>query len=131
MVVNIWGSWCGPCREEAPVLSQISAAPAAQGVRFWGIDTHDTDQAALAFEHEYGIAYPSLADPNGSLTAALAAYVPVDAVPSTLVVDATGHIADRFIGRVDAATLTRMIDVARSETARKSSALSAVHHARG
>ena len=56
VVVNVWGSWCAPCRAEAPDLAKISRATASRGVRFVGIDVRDNPAAGLAFERRYKIA---------------------------------------------------------------------------
>lgn len=110
VVVNTWGSWCGPCREEAPDLRRASENYAAAGVRFVGIDTRDNDDAARAFVREFSIGYPSLVDDDGRLMLAFGRTVPVSAVPTTVVVDARGRIAARVIGAVTYATLSGLID---------------------
>lgn len=63
LVLNVWGSWCEPCRQEAPILKQISEASAASGVRFVGIDIRDTDPAARAFWDVPCAAAPSIEQP--------------------------------------------------------------------
>ena len=109
LVLNVWGSWCGPCRAEAPDLSQISRQTAPQGVRFVGIDVRDNPSAARAFEARYNITYPSFDDQSGLVLAQFAGIVPVSAVPSTLVIDGSGMIRARIVGRVDATTLRGLI----------------------
>lgn len=110
VVVNTWGSWCGPCREEAPDLRRVAEATRAAGVRFVGIDTRDNDAAARAFVREFAIPYPSIVDDEGRVILALAQTVPVSAVPSTVVVDRKGRIAARVIGAVTYSTLRGLID---------------------
>lgn len=66
VVLNVWGSWCGPCRAEAPDLSRLSRETSDDGVKFVGIDTRDTAAAARAFLRHYHISYPSLVDNQGS-----------------------------------------------------------------
>jgi thiol-disulfide isomerase/thioredoxin len=109
VVINVWGSWCGPCRAEAPDLAAISQEAARRGVRFLGIDVRDDPAAALKFERTYGITYPSFDDRDGSLLAKLSGIVPVGAVPSTIVVDEAGVVRARVIGRVDGPTLRSLI----------------------
>lgn len=109
VVLNVWGSWCAPCRAEAPVLAAISAETASQGVRFVGLDVRDNPAAGKAFEGRYGITYPSFDDENGLVLAQFTGIIPVSAVPSTLVVDRSGLIRARVVGRVDGATLRGLI----------------------
>lgn len=110
LVVNVWGSWCGPCRKEAPDLVSVASETASAGVWFVGIDVRDNPAAARAFTRRYKIEYPSLDDQKGKALAKFAGLIPISAVPSTLVVDTSGGIAARIVGRVDAATLRGIID---------------------
>lgn len=110
VVVNVWGSWCAPCRQEAPELVRVAAETAAAGVRFVGIDVRDNRAAARAFVRRYGLGYPSLFDPDGRLLLAFRGTVPTQAVPSTVVIDADGAIAARVIGRVEYRTLRGLLD---------------------
>lgn len=65
VVFNVWGSWCPPCREEAPALQAVYEDLADQRVQFVGINICDTEVAAQAYEDEFGITYPSVFDPEG------------------------------------------------------------------
>lgn len=113
IVINVWGSWCAPCRAEAPALQKISEETRSLGVRFVGFDTRDNDAAAQAFEKSYGIAYPSIRDSDGSLLLRFNGRIPVSAVPSTVVIDRDGKIAARIIGATSYAILSRLVkDVA-------------------
>jgi peroxiredoxin len=118
-VVNAWGSWCGPCREEAPELRRVSEETKAAGVRFVGIDTRDNDAAGRAFAREFGITYPSLVDDSGRVMLAFGRTIPVAAVPSTVVVDRRGRIAARVIGAVTYSTLSGLVDDALAEPKNK------------
>lgn len=109
VVINVWGSWCGPCRAEAPDLAAVSQQTKRRGVRFLGIDVRDEPTAALRFERRYGITYPNFDDREGRLLAQFSGIIPVRAVPSTLVVDAAGVIRARVIGRVERSTLRSLI----------------------
>ncbi|GAA4944416.1 TlpA disulfide reductase family protein [Streptomyces heliomycini] len=67
VVLNIWGSWCNPCRAEAKYFAKVSKEYADRDVQFVGINTRDgSTTAALAFEKDFGIPYPSLYDPRAS-----------------------------------------------------------------
>jgi peroxiredoxin len=110
VVLNVWASWCYPCQSEAPGLARIARAKREQGVRFLGIDTRDTSGAAQRFVHKYAIPYPSITDPKGDVVRRLDGLVPVDGVPSTLVIDPSGRVAARKIGILDEAALRKAVD---------------------
>lgn len=98
LVVNVWASWCGPCRSETPALVQAAKDSAAQGVQFLGVDTRDSDGEGLVFQRQFGVPYPSLSDPGGAVITQLpAGWVP-PAVPGTIVVDRAGRLVARFYG---------------------------------
>ncbi len=110
VVLNVWGSWCAPCRAEAPDLAAISQETEAHGVRFVGIDVRDNPAAGLAFERNYGITYPSFDDQSGLVLAQFTGIIPVSAVPSTLVVDRNGVIRARVVGQIEGTTLRGLIE---------------------
>ncbi len=110
IVVNTWGSWCGPCREEAPDLRRVADDTRPDGVQFVGVDTRDNDAAARAYTREFAISYPSLVDDDGRLMLAFGQTIPVSAVPTTVVVDVRGRITARVIGAVTSATLCGLVD---------------------
>jgi thiol-disulfide isomerase/thioredoxin len=110
VVINVWGSWCVPCREEAPVLARLSREYTDDGVRFVGVNVKDNRAAALAFEDRYGIPYPSIEDRDGQALLALSQHVPAQAVPVTLVLDSEGRVAARVIGLVREATLRALLE---------------------
>ena len=75
-----------------------------------GLDTRDTEAAALAFLDRYGVTYPNVIDTDGRLQLLFSDTLPPQAIPSTLVVDREGRVAGRILGRVTDATLTALID---------------------
>jgi peroxiredoxin len=101
VVLNFWASWCPPCRQEAPDLQQTWASYRHRGVRFLGIDERDNDAAARAFEREFGITYPSVADAPGGL----AQDFRLIGLPTTIIVDGSGQMRYRFTGYLTAAVL--------------------------
>lgn len=110
VVVNVWGSWCTPCREEAPDLARVYRDTRHLPVQFLGIDVRDGLEPARAFVHRYGIGYPSLFDRAGSSLRAFEGVIPVSAVPSTVVLDRAGRVAAANVGKIDARTLRRLVD---------------------
>lgn len=100
VVLNFWGSWCVPCRQEAPTLSAAAAQYRRSGVSFLGVDVRDTTASAMAFTRSFRIAYPSVSDANSAITLEFTAVVPIAGTPTTLVIDRTGHIAGAVFGSV-------------------------------
>jgi thiol-disulfide isomerase/thioredoxin len=109
VVLNFWGSWCPPCRREAPTLATLARRLGRDGVRFVGVDIRDTVPSAEAFEQTFDVGYPSLNDPNGFVALAFRGTVPPNAFPSTLVIDRTGHIAASVFGGVSYSGLRSLI----------------------
>jgi thiol-disulfide isomerase/thioredoxin len=112
VVLNVWGSWCAPCQQEAPALQAAAVALAGKGVKFLGINTRETGgtAAATAFERTYGITYPSLFDQGEDYLLALRGAVAANAIPSTVVLDPTGRIAARISGPTTKDTLVDLVD---------------------
>ncbi|AYY14805.1 TlpA family protein disulfide reductase [Actinobacteria bacterium YIM 96077] len=123
IVVNVWGSWCPPCRKEAPDLQAVHEEMADEGVQFLGVNTRDgqSETAALAFEEEFGITYPSIVDPHGERLLAFRDTLPPAAIPSTLVIDREGRIAARVLGPIGQNSLQDMVADIASETPREGS----------
>lgn len=112
VVINVWGSWCSPCRKEAPDLVR-AAQRTAEVAQFLGINTRDLDPApARAFVRTFEVPYPSLYDPSGAELLKFAE-LPPGAIPSTLIIDAEGRTAARVIGIISENSLVQLItDVA-------------------
>ena len=113
VVMNVWGSWCPPCRAEAPYFSKVSNETKDKGVEFVGINTRDHNRSpALAFEKDYSITYPSLYDPVGKLivNGFPRGSLNPQAIPSTIVLDREGKIAARSLKALDDKELHEIID---------------------
>jgi thiol-disulfide isomerase/thioredoxin len=117
VVLNVWGSWCAPCREEAPYLQGVYDDTRRDGVRFVGINTRDDVAAAQAFERSFGVTYPSLVDTDGRLLLQFRGSLPPSSIPSTLVVDREGRIAARVLGPTTYSALKRLVDDVAAEPA--------------
>ncbi|MEU1122757.1 TlpA disulfide reductase family protein [Streptomyces sp. NPDC005899] len=112
VVLNVWGSWCAPCRLEAKHFVKVAEETEGQGVQFVGINTRDGEKSlAVNFERDHGIPYPSLFDPAGKLILRFPrGTLNLQSIPSTLVIDRDGKIAARKVGGMDAEKLREMID---------------------
>ena len=106
LIVNVWATWCEPCRREQPALLQVQKAYAGRGVEFVGIDYRDDRAAAERWIEDFGVSYPSLYDPDGRTAASL----DYPFVPDTFLVDATGTTRYAIYGETSAEELTGLID---------------------
>ena len=110
LVVNFWYAACGPCRLEAPYLQTAYEQVAGRGAEFLGINTYDQAATALAFADTYGITYPSVIDADsGAVKLAFAQVAPVQATPTTLVLDQQGRVAARISGPIDSPSTLRTL----------------------
>jgi thiol-disulfide isomerase/thioredoxin len=109
VVVNVWGSWCAPCRGEGQTLKYLDEEYGPRGIAFLGDDIQDTPANALPFLHSEDITYPSVNDANGAVEQRLAIAVPINGTPTTLVIDKTGHIAGMIDGPVTYPDLTTLL----------------------
>jgi thiol-disulfide isomerase/thioredoxin len=112
IVINVWGSWCPPCRAESDELAEAAKELMPQGVVFLGINTRDTSvDNALAFERAQETPYPSIYDPGGENLLAFHRTLSPNSIPSTVVIDAQGRVAASVMGAVTSAqTLVDLIE---------------------
>ncbi|HEY3262702.1 MAG TPA: TlpA disulfide reductase family protein [Pseudonocardiaceae bacterium] len=96
VVINLWGSWCGPCRAEADDVQRVASAMAGSGVAVLGIDLRDDRAAAADFVRDRGLSWPSIYDPPGRSLLGLRGY-PRNVIPSTIVLDRQHRIAAIFL----------------------------------
>jgi thiol-disulfide isomerase/thioredoxin len=94
VVLDFWGSWCGPCNGEQPALDTLAKQWMPKGVIFLGVDIQDTDVNAIAYERSYNVPYPSVNDASEVITSEYNVISP----PTVVIVDAKGNIVDRFLG---------------------------------
>lgn len=116
VVLNVWGSWCGPCVKEAPELQSAyqKTRTGLPEVVFMGLDFKEGPEAGRAFEKAQGITYPSLAFDDGRPALGLRGLAPT--VPTTLVLDTRGRVAARILGATTANTLVGLIQDVVAET---------------
>jgi cytochrome c biogenesis protein CcmG/thiol:disulfide interchange protein DsbE len=107
MVINLWATWCGPCRDEMPVL-QDGHQRFGDQVSFVGVDTRDSPQAAAAFLEDIGVTYPQLVDVDGQLLASLG----IPGLPVTVVLDTDGRVMNRHVGPLTADGLDDLVEMA-------------------
>ena len=96
VVLNIWGSWCGPCRAEADDLQYVAQDTADDGVSVLGVDVRDDRAAATDFVRDRGITYDSIFDPPARTLVSLKGY-PRNTVPSTIVLDRQHRVAAVYL----------------------------------
>lgn len=109
VVLNFWYAGCAPCRAEAPDLNELYAAY-GQDVVFYGTNVRDEKGTAEAFEKNFEVPYPSFRDVNGKVLLALSKYVPAQAVPTTVILDAQGRVAARVLGQIDKSIVKTLIE---------------------
>lgn len=98
--IDVWASWCVPCREEAPMLARLWRRYRTQ-VRFLGIDVEDTRADARAFVRRYRLGYPNVFDRSAALAGKLGFF----GLPTAYLVDRRGRIAATLIGKQEEAAL--------------------------
>ena len=104
VIVNLWASWCGPCREEMPVL-QAAHQQYGERVQFLGVDTKDTTDSAADFLGVVGVTYPQVSDADGELLNHLG----LPGLPVTVALDPDGRVVDTHVGQLDTESIDDLI----------------------
>ncbi len=116
VVLNFWGSWCGPCIAEAPSLNVAAELSADRGVQFLGINVRDDRQAGADFVTAKKVPFPSIFDPSMRTILSLQGF-PTTAIPSTIVLDREHRVAHIFLGSVTAEQLDTVVAAIAAEGA--------------
>lgn len=110
VIMNVWASWCAPCRAEAPALERTWTEFRARPVSFVGLNTRDSMASADGYVRQFGITYPSIVDTDGRIQLLFRDTLPPQAIPSTVVIDQEGRVAARILGEVTESSLRGVID---------------------
>lgn len=105
VVVNIWASWCGPCRVESPLLAR-AARGYGDRVVFVGVDSRDDEAAGRRFIDRYGLAYPHLFDATGEIRSRLQ----LRGFPTTYIFGRDGSLRYRVVGGINEQELAARLD---------------------
>ncbi|MEI6648613.1 MAG: TlpA disulfide reductase family protein [Actinomycetes bacterium] len=105
-VINVWASWCSPCRAEAPVIQDFSQK--YPNVQFAGILTRDNISAAQSFVARFGLTYPTFTD--DSILTSFRGTLTANAIPTTLIIDSAGYVAARISGELSVGLLRDLLD---------------------
>lgn len=106
VVIDFWGSWCGPCNKEQPALNTLAAKWMPKGVTFLGVDELESSVNGAAYERNKNVPYPSVNDASEVIASEYNVLDP----PTVIIVDAKGNIVDRFLGTLSGVStdLTRL-----------------------
>lgn len=105
-VVNVWASWCSPCRAEAPTLEEFAIKN--PDIQFVGILTRDNLSSAQSFVKRFKLTYPTLID--DAVISSFRGSLPANAIPTTIVIDAKGRVAARISGQVTVSTMREVLE---------------------
>ncbi|MGA8417415.1 MAG: TlpA disulfide reductase family protein [Candidatus Dormiibacterota bacterium] len=106
VVLDFWGSWCGPCNAEQPDLNKLAAQWMPKDVTFLGVDENESSANGAAYELHYAVPFPSVNDASEVIASEYNVIEP----PTVIIIDNKGNIVDRFLGTLTgvSADLTRL-----------------------
>jgi thiol-disulfide isomerase/thioredoxin len=111
VVMPVWGSWCGPCRKEAPGLAIASRDLADKGIAVLGVNSRDRNKVDVQrFLDRFDIPYDSIFDEDGETLLAFRGTLPPMSIPSFVFIDAAGLVAARILGPADLSTLYGVLE---------------------
>ena len=110
VVINVWGSWCAPCRTETPELETVYTEYRDRGVQFLGIDVRDNRDTARDFVTDRNVQYPSIFDPAMRSLITLGRNYPTSVVPTTMVLDRQHRVAAVYLMALLAEDLRPLLD---------------------
>jgi thiol-disulfide isomerase/thioredoxin len=108
VVMNLWATWCPPCREEMPALQQFYRENKAKGVVVLGVDQGESAQAAGTFARAHGVTFPILLDTDQQYGRSYAAI----GLPTTVIVDRGGHVVRGIDGELSLAQMRAAVEPA-------------------
>ncbi len=110
-LINVWASWCSPCRAEAPILEELSKK--YPNVEFVGLLTRDSVDSANAFIKRFAITFPTISDDQ--ILLGFRQSLPVAAIPTTFLIDKEGKVAARISGEITFSSVSKLLDELVSE----------------
>jgi peroxiredoxin len=105
VVMNLWATWCPPCREEMPALEQLYRENKAKGIVVLGVDQGESAEAAGAFAREHGVTFPILLDADQQYGRSYAAV----GLPTTVIVGRNGHVVRGIDGQLSLAQMREAV----------------------
>lgn len=111
VVLNVYASWCPPCRAEMPTVVELAKGSDPSQVSWLGVNIRDNGASARTFTEDFGVEFPSFADPSSAVLLALSDRLGPYSLPSTVVLDREGRVAALVLGKIPGArTMQDVVD---------------------